>query len=126
MNNLQKQSLVFHTNGKIQYHVIRYQLLTACAGALCEAVRHGYSRALVLVHEFITDKTDDKKQRRNAEDLDAFVYRLSNGDISKTEPGMIYGPFTVAGNPILSNKTNLFIGKVTREHTKFQNTDALS
>ena len=31
---------------------LRYQLLTACAGALCEAERQGYSRTVLLIHEF--------------------------------------------------------------------------
>ena len=97
--------------GEKQNDGIRYQLLTACAGVLCEAERQGYSRALMLVHEFITDKTDDKKHDRNAGDLDAFVYQLSHGRISKIESGKIYGPFAMPGKPILSNKASLFLGQ---------------
>jgi hypothetical protein len=61
---------------------IRYQLLTACAGALCESERRGYNRVLMLVHEFVTDKTSDKNHHRNAADLDAFVKFLSKGAIA--------------------------------------------
>ncbi|MDO8750022.1 MAG: hypothetical protein Q7K03_02610 [Dehalococcoidia bacterium] len=93
---------------------IRYQLITACAGALCEAERHNYSRSLMLVHEFITDKTDDVKHKCNADDLNDFVFQLSRGDISKVKSGVIYGPFTVRGTSILTRQVNLFIGKVSR------------
>lgn len=93
---------------------IRYQLLTACAGALCEAERNNYSRALVLIHEFITDKTEDKKHRRNAEDLNEFAREISRNEILKIDPGMIYGPINVRGHPILRSKVDLFIGKVSR------------
>ncbi|MBW2596509.1 MAG: hypothetical protein JRC93_11165 [Deltaproteobacteria bacterium] len=94
--------------------IIRYQLLTACAGALCEAERSGYSRALMLVHEFFTDKTNDIKHRRNGADLNTFVLHISDERISKVEFGLIYGPFRVFGLPIIKNKIDLFVGKVSR------------
>ena len=40
---------------------IRYQLLTACAGALCEAERQRSDRVILLIHEFVTDQTKDAK-----------------------------------------------------------------
>ena len=93
---------------------IRYQLLTACAGALCEAERRGYSRTLMLVHEFITEKTTDERHRRNADDLDIFVNRLSHGTVTTVRSAGIYGPFAVPGIPLISRNTDLFIGKVSR------------
>jgi len=93
---------------------IRYQLLTACAGALCEAERNNYSRALVLIYEFITDRTEDIKHQRNANDFNEFMIEISKNKILKIEPGIIYGPITVPGNPILISKVDLFIGKVFR------------
>lgn len=93
---------------------IRYQLLTACAGALCEAERNNYSRALVLIHEFITDKTDDKKHQRNAEDLNVFAREISSNGILQIDPGIIYGSIIVPGHPILRSNVSLFIGKVIR------------
>lgn len=74
---------------------IRYQLLTACAGALCESERKGFDRVLILVHEFVTDKTSDNKHRRNAADLDAFVRCLSRGSITTVKSGEICGPVFV-------------------------------
>lgn len=93
---------------------VRYQLLTACAGALCEAERRGYSRALMLIHEFVTDKTTDEKHVRNAMDLNRFVKRLSHGSVTAVQRGGIYGPFVVPGAPLLSAKVALFIGKAFR------------
>ena len=94
---------------------IRYQLLTACAGALCEAERSGYSRALMLVHEFFTDKTNDIRHRRNGADLNTFVLHISDGRVSNVEFGLIYGPFRVPGLPIVKNEIDLFVGKVSRK-----------
>lgn len=93
---------------------MRYQLLTACAGALCEAERQGYNRALMLIHEFVTDKTTDNRHRRNANDLDAFVKCLSQGTVEKVGTGEIYGPVVVPGAPLLSSRVALYIGKVTK------------
>jgi len=38
---------------------LRYQLLTAAAGTLAHAAEVGAPRAVFIVHEFITDDTDD-------------------------------------------------------------------
>ena len=93
---------------------IRYQLLTACAGTLCEAQRRGYSRALMLIQEFVTVKTSDNMHTRNADDLNTFVKRLSHGSVTAIRSGGIYGPFLVPGAPLVSAKVPLFVGKVTR------------
>ena len=55
---------------------IRYQLLSALAGTLADAREQGAATAVLLVHEFDTDKTTKKLHERNAADLDAFVGRL--------------------------------------------------
>ena len=114
VNQLKEAILGIEDKDEVLDITIRYQLLTACAGALCEAERNSYSRALVLVHEFITDKTNDKKHQRNASDLNTFVLHISHGKTSKVEPGLIYGPFRVPGSPILKNEIDLFVSKVSR------------
>lgn len=96
------------------FEELRYQLLTACAGALCEAERHGYGRALMLVQEFVTDKTKDEKHVRNANDLDAFLNRLSHGEDLGHESSEIEGPFQVPGTPLLETGVALYVGKVRR------------
>ena len=93
---------------------LRYQLLTACAGAVCEAERHGCVRALMLVHEFVTSKTFDDKHARNAADLDAFVRRLSHRSVTSVRSGAVHGPFLVPGAPLLTTSVQLYIAKVSR------------
>jgi hypothetical protein len=93
---------------------LRYQLLTACAGALCEAKRRGYSRAVMLVQEFITNKTDDENHRRNASDLERFLRRLAHNPKLCLESDNLYGPFTLPGHPIIKSPIKLYVGKVSR------------
>ena len=93
---------------------IRYQLLTACAGALCDGQRRGCSRVLVLIQEFVTPKTEDKKHHQNARDLNRFIRRLSHGTVDSLSTGDIVGPFYVPGAPLVVGNTPLFIGKVSR------------
>jgi hypothetical protein len=88
---------------------LRYQLFTATAGALCEAERRGLSRTILLVHEFVTGKTDDERHHRNASDLDAFVVRISGGAINRVKEGRLCGPIQLPGRQV-----EFFIGKVVR------------
>ena len=80
----------------------------------CKAERCGYTRTLMLIHEFVTDKTSDDKHIRNAADLDSFVKRLSHGSVTAVHRGRIEGPFVVPGPPLLSANVALFLGKVYR------------
>ena len=93
---------------------LRYQLLTATAGALCEGERRGCARVIVLVHEFVTDRSDDLLHQRNAKDLHSFVQRLSHGKVDSVADGEICGPFRVPGAPLCANPPTLYIGKVVR------------
>ena len=93
---------------------IRYQLLTACAGAMCEAERRGYSRAVMLIHEFFTRKTQDKNHDRNADDLNIFLRRISHSENVALGSGEIQGPFLVPRIPLITGDVKLFIGKVSR------------
>jgi len=92
---------------------LRYQLLTAAAGVLCEAERKACSRALLLVHEFVTSRTQDELHKRNADDLRDFVRRLSRGTITDVKSGEIFGPFMVPGVPLFSAKVDFYVGKVS-------------
>src|SRR3972149_1251541 len=74
---------------------LRYQLLTAVAGAVAEGGRRGTQRVVFLVHEFRTRKTKDGNHAANARDLDAFVYRLSHGAVPQILPGKLHGPIQV-------------------------------
>jgi hypothetical protein len=94
--------------------LLRYQLLTATAGALCEGKRRECLRVLLLVHEFVTDRTDDALHNRNAQDLNLFVGRLSHGRVSGVGYNEIQGSFDVPGAPLCLNAPALYIGKVRR------------
>jgi len=93
---------------------LRYQLLTAAAGALAEAERRKLSRTVLLIQEFVTDCTDDSKHATNAVDLARFLTRLSSGQVSSCEPGRLFGPFKVPGKPLLSQPSDLYVAKVVR------------
>ena len=94
---------------------MRYQLLTACAGALVEAERQSCDRSVMLVHEFITDKTDDGMHQKNSADLDNFLWRISDGKISAGETNHLLGPLSVPGAPLFSADIKLYLGKVQRD-----------
>ena len=89
---------------------LRYQLLTACAGAIAEALRRNVSRAVMLVHEFVTSATTDEKHERNAVDLQRFLSRVAGTPVHPVADGQLYGPFAPPGN----DGVELFIGKVSR------------
>ena len=77
---------------------------------MSEAKRERYSRAVMLVHEFVTSKTQPGNHKRNSSDLAAFVYRLSGGGTTEVADGRLVGPFILTG----SGEVELFIGKVVR------------
>lgn len=92
---------------------LRYQLFTAVAGALHAAARREDDRVLVLVQEFVTDRTTDEKRAQNARDLRDFARRLSHGGVSEVEDGGIYGPFAVAEPPLsVQRAPSVYIGKI--------------
>lgn len=113
---LQLASALFgpHQSGEAKIGTLRYQLMTAVAGALCEAERHGFARTIMLVHEFVTDKTKDVRHARNAVDLASFVTRLSRRPSLRVENGKLLGPFLVPGEPLVSSPISLYVGKVSR------------
>lgn len=93
---------------------IRYPLLAATAGCLAEAERRGHARALLLVQEFVTDRTVDRKLLQNTIDLGRFVKRLSHGAFKGLNAGDIAGPVRVPGASLLSAPIDFYIGKISR------------
>ncbi len=89
---------------------IRYQLLTAAAGCIAEARRQGASRAVLLVHEFITRATRDENHKRNRADLTNFLARLGGAPVESIVDATLYGPFNTA----FGVGVNLYVGKVAR------------
>jgi hypothetical protein len=78
-----------------------YPLMSSLAGTLADAKRVGAVRAVLLIQEFVTDKTTDDKHEVNAAALDAFVRRLAEpGDVERIgdDQAWITGPITVRGD----------------------------
>lgn len=97
----------------VNARALRYQLLTAVAGALVDAQECGAEIALFIVHEFV-GMTEDKKLSANAADLNRFVSLLSRGSTGSISPGALVGPFEVPGNEHFAGTKRLFIGKCRR------------
>ena len=89
---------------------LRYQLLTVTAAAMAEAERRSAQRAVVMIHEFVTPLTTDRKRSSNAGDLEQFVARIS-GRHDPLESGTLLGPFKVPGKPIVNADISLYFGK---------------
>lgn len=96
---------------------LRYQLLTVTAAALVAAERESGRRAVVLVHEFPTSRTTDRKRAANARDLDRFVARIAGraGWRGPLEPGTLAGPFRVPGAPVADADISLYFGKAVAD-----------
>jgi hypothetical protein len=94
---------------------LRYQLLTATAGAIAFAIEQNASAAVLIVHEFHTSKTSVENLERNAEDLNAFVRRLTNEETRSLSPGDLLGPIHVPAQPLFRSQVDLFIGKAVRQ-----------
>ncbi len=93
---------------------LRYQLLTATAAAVAEAQRQSVSRAVLLIHEFVTEQTLDEKHERNAADLDAFVRHISGGVTEGVEAGTVCGPFELPGVRESGSGVGFYVGKGVR------------
>ncbi len=93
---------------------VRYQLLTATAAVVAEADRWSAERAVLIVHEFVTDETTDARHLANASDLDAFVSLLSRGVVGSVPAGALVGPFTLPGGAA-ARPIRLYVGKATED-----------
>lgn len=93
---------------------LRYQLLTAVAGAACEADRRQISRVVLLVHEFVTNCTVDARHAMNADDLNHFTARLTSGIVNVISPGQLAGPIRLPGAPLFDPRLRIYLAKVTR------------
>lgn len=93
---------------------LRYQLLTGLAGTLAFALAQKAQRAVLVIHEFISDCTDDAKHESNQRELDAFVARLTSGRTRSLPPGQLIGPVSVPGLPLFDDPPVAYVGKVVR------------
>jgi len=98
--------------GQPKVGALRYQLLTAVAGSLAYARETGASIAVLVIHEFVTDKTRDTRHAKNGHDYRAFLHRLTGVLPGEHEPTPQFGLFTVPGVPLFDSGSRLLIGKV--------------
>jgi hypothetical protein len=94
---------------------LRYQLLTAAAGAIAFAIEQQASRAVLVVHEFHSGATRGDRTAANQQALDHFVNAVSGGRYASLYPGQLVGPIRVAGVPLFEQAVPLFIGKAVRQ-----------
>lgn len=92
---------------------LRYQLLTGVAGTLAWAHEIGGSRAVFVIHEFVTNESRDDKHAQNAADLSRFLERVTGGAIRDLPVGVLVGPLHVPGNA-QTPSVPLYIGKAVR------------
>jgi hypothetical protein len=90
---------------------LRYQLITAVTGTALEAARRQAVAAVVIVHEFRTERANGKKVAVNTEDFQEFVGALLDLPHSEVLHGRLYGPARLAPGTHLDRAVNVFIGK---------------
>lgn len=100
--------------GGMKLGALRYQLLTAAVGALREAEKRNIHRAVLLIHEFVTDATTDARHALNDADLFSWLKRVSRGRHLSVKSNSVIGPMDIPGPPLLSGPTRLYVGKATR------------
>ncbi len=103
-----------HEKGLPHIGDLRYQLLTATVGTLAYAKHIGSTRGILVIHEFVTKKTSDKRHKINQQDLDAFVCRLTRGTMPGLAEAELAGPILIPGNSLLAPAVRFYIGKITR------------
>jgi hypothetical protein len=91
---------------------LRYQLLTAVAGTMIEATEKSANKAIFIVYEFRTPKSNLKKVQKNERALNEFVAYLTHGELTEVTPGILHGPFHVFGGSRIDVHIPLYIGKV--------------
>lgn len=79
---------------------LRYQLLTAVAGTLAFADAEGASIAVLVVHEFVTAKTNATNHLQNGGDYNELLERLSEQRLPEVAGPYLDGPFTVPGGEL--------------------------
>ncbi len=111
VEDLAKMILPVRSKGAPALRHIRYQLLTATAGAIAEASRSKVSRAVLLIQEFCSTRTKDTLQNRNHADLEAFVARVSDGSVKNVVEGEVLGPFEIPISQAFSSRPLLYVLK---------------
>jgi hypothetical protein len=98
--------------GLPQLGELRVELLRDLVAAVEFAATVGVARACLVIHEIVhLQKTKESARRRNREDLDLFVRRLTGGVSERLTRGQLLGPLRLPGDVGLE----LFVGKIRRD-----------
>ena len=95
---------------------LRYQLLTGIAGTVAWAREIGASRAIFIVHEFITNRTRDENHARNTADLNTFLSRFSDGAVTQLSAEGWPGRFRFLETRTCQEPCRSTSGKLRAEH----------
>lgn len=93
---------------------LRYQLITAAAGAVLQAQIDKSVACVLVVHEFHSNLTKAEHLAANQADLQAFVSQLDAG-AGTIVPGELIGPIKIPAGVLLTGGMPLYIGKVVSE-----------
>lgn len=86
---------------------LRYQLSYWLAGAIDEAIKNNVKTVFLIVQEFHSDLTNEKKILKNQTDLDFFINFISNSTFDEVKHNEIIGPI----NNHLTEGIDMYIGK---------------
>jgi len=111
LRGLAKAILPRHQTGEAVVGQLRYQLLTAIAGAWAFAAQHDARVAVLVVHEFLTAELDASRIDENRLDLAKLVTRLTFGQQAELAPGTFAGPMPVPEAPSWTGVTQWYLGK---------------
>ncbi len=105
------------TDGDPEVASLRYQLLTATVGTLAFADQHGADVAVLLIHEFITEETADRRHEQNASDYRLFLKRLGVSHIP--DGSHLLGPIAIPGGNLFPGGRKFFVGTVSTNRRKY-------
>ena len=91
------------------FESLKYQLLTAVAGTLCEAKIQGAKTAFFLVQTLVPSKFNVRKHLKNQRDLDHFIEVLIKGKHCNIHDNDLFGPFKFSGNEFIPHDVELWI-----------------
>lgn len=93
---------------------LRFAHFTAVAGAVAAAVDEDADQAVLLIHELQTKQLDDKKSKRNDEELRNFLYVVFGEVAAGDDPSWLVGPLTLSGGSERIPATiPLYVGKLS-------------
>jgi hypothetical protein len=99
---------------ELDVSTLRYQLLTATAGAVRHALDRGVGRTVLLVHEFVREPSTHSAYETNKKDLDEFIARLTRGCVVEVPPGRLVEVPLPAGIITGGTPLRFFVGKASR------------